>query len=277
MLRTGKDSGPELTIGTARSLRAATRMLAEVALRSPGVLDATVTLPQFRLLADPGPVPSWQAAPTLGLGRSAGCGGQRLAASGPGADRTRLTPRSGAAVTALLGLLVRAAGEEYGVAAHRHVPAASAAATDKTDKELAYASPAAPRRHVPGTVTHGPRRGDCEDTGYLRRRDRNSRRKRRPVALTEISRPDRFSAVNGVRAATSFLNWWVAARFCSFCGCALPRSAGQVPRAVPGPVVTEPREIVTGSLVRMPGPSLGSIARPRNCRSRPACAPPAAS
>jgi DNA-binding MarR family transcriptional regulator len=34
----------------------------------------------------------------------------------------RLTPAESAAVTVALGLLVRAAGEEYGVTAHRPVP-----------------------------------------------------------------------------------------------------------------------------------------------------------
>lgn len=53
-------------------LQAATRMLASVALRSLGALDATVMLPQFRLLAmlaDLEPVPSGRAARTLGLDR----------------------------------------------------------------------------------------------------------------------------------------------------------------------------------------------------------------
>jgi DNA-binding MarR family transcriptional regulator len=60
----------ELAAETAGVLQAATRMLAGVALRSLDVLDAVVTLPQFRLLAvlfDLGPVPTGQAARTLGL------------------------------------------------------------------------------------------------------------------------------------------------------------------------------------------------------------------
>src|SRR5215469_9302352 len=66
-----RDHGvPELDPETARVLQTATRMLAGVALRSLDVLDSAVTLPQFRLLAviaDLGPVPSGQAARTLGL------------------------------------------------------------------------------------------------------------------------------------------------------------------------------------------------------------------
>ena len=162
MLRTGDDGSPELTHGTAEVLQAATRMLAGVALRSVEVLDAAVTLPQFRLLAvlaDLGPVPSGQAARTLGLDRSTvtrladkmvaaghvtrgsdtrhrGVVTLELTASGRDLVATanawrqrelarilaRLTPAEQAAVTASLGLLVRAAGEEYGVTAHRPVP-----------------------------------------------------------------------------------------------------------------------------------------------------------
>src|ERR1700744_4897610 len=66
-----RDQGaPELDPETASVLQTATRMLAGVALRSLDVLDDEVTLPQFRLLAvlaDLGPVPSGQAARTLGL------------------------------------------------------------------------------------------------------------------------------------------------------------------------------------------------------------------
>jgi DNA-binding MarR family transcriptional regulator len=162
MLRTGDDDAPELTPGTAEVLQAATRMLAGVALRSVDVLDAAVTLPQFRLLAviaDLGPVPSGQAARTLGLDRSTitrladkmvaaghvtrgtdprhrGVVTLELTASGQdlvaAANNWRqrelarilaqLTPAEQAAVTASLGLLLRAAGEDYGVTAHRPVP-----------------------------------------------------------------------------------------------------------------------------------------------------------
>lgn len=154
--------GPELTPGTAEVLQAATRMLAGVALRSLDVLDAAVTLPQFRLLAalaDLGPVPSGQAARTLGLDpstvtrladrmvaaghvargtdpRHRGVVTLELTASGralvaaANAWRHRelarilvqLTPAERAAVTASLGLLVRAAGADYGITAHRPVP-----------------------------------------------------------------------------------------------------------------------------------------------------------
>jgi DNA-binding MarR family transcriptional regulator len=161
MLRS-KDSGPELALGTAEVLQAATRMLAGVALRSVDVLEAAVTLPQFRLLAvlaDLGPVPSGQAARTLGLDRSTitrladrmvaaghvtrgtdprhrGVVTLELTASGRDLVATannwrqrelarilaRLTPAEQAAVIASLGLLVRAAGEDYGITAHRPVP-----------------------------------------------------------------------------------------------------------------------------------------------------------
>jgi DNA-binding MarR family transcriptional regulator len=162
MLQTADDGSLELTLGTAEVLQAATRMLAGVALRSVDVLEAAVTLPQFRLLAvlaDMGPVPSGQAARTLGLDRSTvtrladkmvaaghvtrgadpghrGVVTLELTASGRDLVETannwrhrelarilaRLTPAEQAAVTASLGLLVRTAGEDYGVAAHRPVP-----------------------------------------------------------------------------------------------------------------------------------------------------------
>src|ERR1700756_3397766 len=70
MSLTGDDGVPALAPGAAEVLQAATRLLAGVALRSLDVLDAAVTLPQFRLLAvlaDLGPVPSGQAARALGL------------------------------------------------------------------------------------------------------------------------------------------------------------------------------------------------------------------
>jgi hypothetical protein len=44
-------SQPELAPGTVEVLQAATRVLAGVALRSLDVLDGTVTLSQFRMLA----------------------------------------------------------------------------------------------------------------------------------------------------------------------------------------------------------------------------------
>jgi DNA-binding MarR family transcriptional regulator len=153
---------PDLVPGTAEVLQAATRMLAGVALRSLDSLDAAVTLPQFRLLAviaDLGPVPSGQAARTLGLDPStvtrladrlvaAGhiargtdprhrgmvtleltASGQDLVATADAWRRRelaqimgRLTPVEQAAVTAALGLLVGAAGADYGLAAHRPVP-----------------------------------------------------------------------------------------------------------------------------------------------------------
>src|ERR1700683_4099809 len=70
MPSTRDDDGPGLAPGTQQGLQAAPRVLAGVALRSLDVLDAAVTLPQFRLLAvlaDLGPVPSGQAARALGL------------------------------------------------------------------------------------------------------------------------------------------------------------------------------------------------------------------
>jgi DNA-binding MarR family transcriptional regulator len=159
---TQNQDGSELPPGTAEVLQAATRMLAGVALRSLEVLDAAVTLPQFRLLAvlaDLGPVASGQAAQTLGLDRSTvtrladrmvaaghvtrgtdprhrGVVTLELTASGKGLVATanawrqrelarimaRLTPADQAAVNVALGLLVAAAGEEYGITAHRPVP-----------------------------------------------------------------------------------------------------------------------------------------------------------
>ena len=153
---------PELEPETADVLQAATRMLAGVALRSLEALDSAVTLPQFRLLAvlaDLGPVPSGQAARTLGLDRSTvtrladrmviaghvtrgpdprhrGVVTLELTESGRGlataADEwrrqelarimARLTPAQQTAVTAALELLVSAAGDDYGITAHRPVP-----------------------------------------------------------------------------------------------------------------------------------------------------------
>jgi DNA-binding MarR family transcriptional regulator len=162
MSLTGDEGAPELAPGTAEVLQAATRMLAGVALRSLDVLDAAVTLPQFRLLAvlaDLGPVPSGRAARTLGLDPSTVTRlADRMVAAGHVARGTdprhrgvvtlgltasgrdlvaaadawrqrelarimaRLTPAEQMAVTAALGLLVRAVGDEYGVTAHRPVP-----------------------------------------------------------------------------------------------------------------------------------------------------------
>jgi len=156
------DGGPELAPGTAEVLQAATRMLAGVALGSLDVLDPAVTLPQFRLLAvlaDLGPVPSGQAARTLGVDpstvtrladRMVAAGhvtrgtdprhrgvvtleltpsGSALVAAADAWRRrelarimARLTPAEQVAVTTSLGLLVRAAGESYGLTALRPVP-----------------------------------------------------------------------------------------------------------------------------------------------------------
>jgi DNA-binding MarR family transcriptional regulator len=162
MSLTGDDGVPALAPGAAEVLQAATRLLAGVALRSLDVLDAAVTLPQFRLLAvlaDLGPVPSGQAARALGLDPStvtrladrmvaAGHvtrgtdprhrGVVTLALTASGRDlvaaasawrrrelariMARLTPAQQAAATTALGLLVTAAGDDYGITEHRPVP-----------------------------------------------------------------------------------------------------------------------------------------------------------
>jgi len=162
MPSTADEAAPGLAPGTSEVLQAATRVLAGVALRSLDVLDAAVSLPQFRLLAvlsDLGPVPSGQAARTLGLDRSTvtrladrmvGAGyavrgtdprhrgvvtleltasGRELVAAADGWRRqelarimARLAPDEQATVTAALSLLVSAAGEDYGVTARRPVP-----------------------------------------------------------------------------------------------------------------------------------------------------------
>jgi len=154
--------GAGLTGETAGVLQAATRMLAGVALRSLDALDAAVTLPQFRLLAvlaDLGPVPTGQAARALGLDRSTvtrladrmvAAGhvargtdprhrgvvtleltptGQALVATADAWRRqelarimARLSPAQQALVTVALGLLLAAAGDDYGITAHRPVP-----------------------------------------------------------------------------------------------------------------------------------------------------------
>jgi DNA-binding MarR family transcriptional regulator len=156
------DGMPELAPGTEEVLQAATRMLAGVALRSLDALDSAVTLPQFRLLAvlaDLGPVPTGQAARTLGLDPStvtrladrmvaAGhaargtdprhrgvvtleltASGRNLAAAADGWRHqelarimARLTPAEQQTVTTALGLLLAAAGDDYGITAHRPVP-----------------------------------------------------------------------------------------------------------------------------------------------------------
>jgi DNA-binding MarR family transcriptional regulator len=156
------DGTPELPPGTVEVLQAATRMLAGVALRSLDALDSAVTLPQFRLLAvlaDLGPMPSGQAARTLGLDPStvtrladrmvaAGhvargsdprhrgvvtlaltASGRELVATADAWRRrelarimARLAPAEQDTVTAALGLLVNAAGDDYGLAAHRPLP-----------------------------------------------------------------------------------------------------------------------------------------------------------
>lgn len=153
---------PPLGPGAAEVLQAATRVLAGVALHSLDVLDSAVTLPQFRLLAvlaGPEPVPSGQAAKTLGLDPStvtrladrmvsAGhvtrgtspqhrgvvtleltVSGRDLVATADAWRRhelarimARLPAPEQAAVAAALELLVTAAGDDYGVTASRPVP-----------------------------------------------------------------------------------------------------------------------------------------------------------
>ena len=153
---------PPLASGAAEVLQAATRVLAGVALRSLDILDSAVTLPQFRLLAvlaGPEPVPSGQAAKTLGLDPSTvtrladrmvsaghvsrgtspqhrGVVTLELTASGRDLVATadawrryelarimaRLAAPEQAAVTGALELLVAAAGEDYGITASRPVP-----------------------------------------------------------------------------------------------------------------------------------------------------------
>lgn len=136
-------------------------MLAGVALRSLNVVDAAVTLPQFRLLAviaELGPVPSGRWPGHWGLTRptvtrladrmvSAGhvtrgssaehrgvvtldlteCG-RRLVASADAWRRhelriiARLAPRQQSAVIAALRLVVAAAGDDYGITGSPPVP-----------------------------------------------------------------------------------------------------------------------------------------------------------
>ena len=162
MASTHGGEGSGLAPGAAEVLQAATRVLAGVALRSLDALDAAVTLPQFRLLAvlaDLAPVPTGRAARTLGLDpstvtrladRMVAAGhvtrgtdpqhrgvvtleltatGRQLVAVSDGWRRqelarimARLAPPDQEAVTAALGLLVAAAGDDYGITAHRPVP-----------------------------------------------------------------------------------------------------------------------------------------------------------
>jgi DNA-binding MarR family transcriptional regulator len=162
MAPTRDEDGPGLAPGAAEVLQAATRVLAGVALRSLDVLDAAVTLPQFRLLAvlaDLGAAPSGRAARALGLDPSTvsrladrmvaaghvargsdphhrGVVTLELTATGRGlvaaADGWRreelarilalLEPAEQQAVTAALGRLVSVAGESYGVTPVRPVP-----------------------------------------------------------------------------------------------------------------------------------------------------------
>ena len=162
MASTHGTDGSGLAPGAGEALQAATRVLAGVALRSLDALDSAVTLPQFRLLAvlaDLGPVPTGKAARTLGLDpstvtrladRMVAAGhvtrgtdpqhrgvvtleltatGRHLVAVSDGWRRqelarimARLAPRDQEAVTAALGLLVAAAGDDYGITAHRPVP-----------------------------------------------------------------------------------------------------------------------------------------------------------
>src|SRR5487761_97005 len=111
-----KDGGaPELEPGTADVLQAATRILAGVALRSLEALDSAVTLPQFRLLAvlaDLGPVPSGQAARTLGLDPSTVTRlADRMVAAGHVARGTDARPRG------VVTLDLTASGRELAAAA----------------------------------------------------------------------------------------------------------------------------------------------------------------
>jgi DNA-binding MarR family transcriptional regulator len=159
--RAGADEAG-LAAGTEELLQAATRMLAGVALRSVDALDASVTLPQFRLLAvlaDLGTVPTGQAARSLGLdpstvtrladkmvsaGHVTRGGDPRhrgvvtLELTGSGRDlvataaawrhrelariMSRLAPPEQETVAAALALLVDAAGEDYGLTPHGPVP-----------------------------------------------------------------------------------------------------------------------------------------------------------
>jgi DNA-binding MarR family transcriptional regulator len=159
---THDQDSPRLPPGAAEVLQAATRVLAGVALRSLEALDSAVTLPQFRLLAvlaDLGPAASGQTARTLGLDPSTvtrladrmvaaghvargtdpqhrGMVTLELTASGRDLVATadawrrrelatilaRLAPGEQEAVISALGLLVDAAGDDYGITTSRPVP-----------------------------------------------------------------------------------------------------------------------------------------------------------
>jgi DNA-binding MarR family transcriptional regulator len=157
----GDEGASALAPGTVEVLQAATRVLAGVALRSMDVFGSAVTLPQFRLLAvlaEVGSAPSGRAARMFGLdpsivtrladrmvaaGHVAGGADPRhrgvvtleLTASGRGvvaaADECgavnwpgswHCSPRQQGAVTNALGLLVGAAGDDYGITASRPAP-----------------------------------------------------------------------------------------------------------------------------------------------------------
>jgi DNA-binding MarR family transcriptional regulator len=144
------------------ALQAATRVLAGVALRSLDVLDGVITLPQFRMLAvlaELGRARSARVARALGLDAStvtrladrlvaAGLvergsdprhrsvvtldltsSGQRLVSAVSGWRQRELSrivaalpPATRAQLTGVLGQLVTAAGEGYGVAAGSVIP-----------------------------------------------------------------------------------------------------------------------------------------------------------
>ena len=148
--------------GQVDALQAATRVLAGVALRSLGVLDGVVTLPQFRMLAalaELGRVRSSRVARALGLDAStvtrladrlvaAGhvergsdprhrsvvtlqltSSGQNVVAAVSGWRQGELSRIVGALppstrdqLTSVLGQLVTAAGEGYGLAAGPVIP-----------------------------------------------------------------------------------------------------------------------------------------------------------
>jgi DNA-binding MarR family transcriptional regulator len=153
---------PAPSLETLEVVQAATRVLAGVALQSLDVLDAAVSLPQFRLLAvlaDLGRVRSGRAARVLGLeastvtrlaDRLVGAGhitrgsdprhrgvvtlelsksGRDLVARVTARRQSelsrilgRLEPADRAAVAEALRLLVEAAGEGHGVIARNLVP-----------------------------------------------------------------------------------------------------------------------------------------------------------
>jgi DNA-binding MarR family transcriptional regulator len=157
-----REDAAELDTQTVAVLQAATRVLAGVALRSLEILEDTVTLSQFRLLAvlaDLGTARSVRVARTLGLEASTvtrladrlvaaghvargsepghrGVVTLRLTSSGRdlvdqvagwrkqelGRILGQLTPADRARITAALSQLVDAAGEGYGMVSRRLVP-----------------------------------------------------------------------------------------------------------------------------------------------------------